>query len=581
MRRVRDSLASRAGLRWGLIVLAGALVLAAINIWWVVEYRHGYPFNVDEYGYTGIGLNDWLGFKENGIHGWWEAVQQQTPNAPLLPALTSVVLIFSPGLMQGFGVLIAIAIVQVMLSYGIGARVAGPRLGALAALAVATSEGLILFTREYIFALPTAAALSAAVFALLRSDGFRKPWWSAAVGASVGLMLLSRTMSVAFIPGIAVAAILVILIRGRGSYLLRLGNFGIAVTFGFLVSITWYWRNLKPVYEYLTNFGYGEQAQYYGAEHSALSWARFKAVLEIMLRTDLLAPLAALVLIALVVLAVVAVRRVVDADDRRAALLHIAGSDTFAIALVFVAGFAALMSSRNGGDGFTFPLSVLLPPLAVAALRYVKRAVVPVAALVAVIGLVNLVSTANLSESLSKNRQIDVPALGMVSWVNGEPHAVQAVRVQVPGPADRFTEAERGWLKLDEELADVLTEPIGPEHTMPYVIAFASRNRVISSNSVGIATLLDHHAHLLYAQLNAEPNDSVATYGKELSAPEFGQPSVLITMSTNAGDFPPLVSQSKAVEAAKECGFHRVREFTTPDGRGVYVWARSGPVRPC
>jgi hypothetical protein len=567
--------------RWGLIVLAGALLIAAVNVWWVVEYRHGYPFNVDEYGYTGIGLNDWLGFKEHGIHGWWEAAQQQTPNAPLLPALTSVVLIFSPGLMQGFGVLIAIAVVQVMLSYGIGSRIAGPRLGALAALAVATSEGLILFTREFIFALPTATALSAAVFALLRSDGFRKPWWSAAVGASVGLMLLSRTMSVAFIPGIAVAAVLVILIRGRESYLLRFGNLGIAVTFGFLVSITWYWRNLEPVYEYLTSFGYGEQAQYYGAEHSAVSWARFKAVLEIMLHTDLLAPLAVLVLIALVTLAVVAVRRVIDADDRRAALLHIGGSDAFTVVIVVVAGFAALMSSRNGGDGFTFPLSVLLPPLAVAALRYARRAVIPAAILVATIGLVNLVSTANLSESLSKIRQVEFPILGMVPWVNGEPHAVQAVRVQVPGPTNRFTGAERGWLKLDEELADVLTEPIGPEHTMPYVVAFASRNRVISSNSVGVSTLLDHHAHLLYAQLNAEPNDSVATYAKELTAPEFGQPSVLITMSTDAGDFPPLVTQSKAVGAAKKCGFHKVREFATPDDRGVYVWARSGPVSPC
>ena len=203
--------------RWGFLVLVGALLIAAVNVWWIVEYRHSYPFNVDEYGYTGIGLNDWLGFKSGGLHGWWEAIQQQTPNAPLLPALTSVVLIFSPGLMQGFGVLIAVAVVQVMLSYGLGSRLAGPRLGALAALAVATSEGLIGFTREYIFALPAATSMTAAVLALVCSDGMRKRWWSAGVGVAVGLMLLSRTMTVAFVPGIAVAAVIVILVRGRGS----------------------------------------------------------------------------------------------------------------------------------------------------------------------------------------------------------------------------------------------------------------------------------------------------------------------------------------------------------------------------
>jgi len=56
--------------RWGLLVLAGALLIAAVNIWWIVEKRHGYPFNVDEYGYTAIGLADWLGFKNGGLHGW-------------------------------------------------------------------------------------------------------------------------------------------------------------------------------------------------------------------------------------------------------------------------------------------------------------------------------------------------------------------------------------------------------------------------------------------------------------------------------------------------------------------------------
>jgi hypothetical protein len=564
--------------RWGLVVLAGALLIAAVNLWWIAEYRHGYPFNVDEYGYTGIGLNDWLGFKNGGLHGWWEAAQQQTPNAPLLPALTSVVLIFSPGLMQGFGVLIAIAVVQVMLSYGLGSRLAGPRLGALAALAVATSEGLILFTREYIFALPAATSTTAAVYALVCSDGMRKRWWSAGVGAAVGLMLLSRTMVVAFVPGIAVAGVIAILIRGRGSYLPRFVNFGIAAVVGFLVTITWYWRNLTPVYEYLTNYGYGEQSQYYGAEHSALSWTRFKTVAETMVRTDLLAPLAFLVLVGLVILAVVAVRRLLASADRRATLLRIVGSDVFVVFVVFVAGFAALMSSRNGGDGFTFPLSMLLSPLAVVALRYARRATVPVAVLVALIGVVNLVSTATLSESLSKVRLVKFPPFGEVPWLNGEPHTVAAIRAQVPGPADRFTTAELGWQKIDEELADALTEPIGPEHAPPGLTVFGSRNRVISTNSVGAIGLIDHLVGFPFTQLNVEPTDSVVNYVKQLTDPEFGRPAALVTMSSEAGDYEPIVTQSKVVEAATQVGFHKIREYTAPDGRRIYLWVRTKPI---
>jgi hypothetical protein len=578
MSRLRKAVATNSSLRWGLIVLFGALLIAAVNVWWIVEYRHGYPFNVDEYGYTGIGINDWLGFEHNGLHGWWEAIQQQTPNAPLLPALTSVVLIISPGLMQGFGVLIAIAVVQVMLSYGLGSRLAGPRLGALAALAVATSEGLILFAREYVFALPAATALTAVVYFLIGSDGFRKRWWSAAIGAAVGLMLLSRAMVVAFVPGIIVAAIIVLLIRGGGSYRARFINFGIATVVGFLVTITWYWRNLTPVYEYLTNYGYGEQAQYYGAEHSPVSWDRFKAVAELIVRSDLLAPLAFLVLVGLIVLAVVVVRRLASADDRRAALLHIVGSDAFILVAVFVAGFAALMSSRNAGDGFTFPLSMLLPPLAVVALRYVRRAAVPVAILVALIGVLNLVSTATLSESLSKQRLVEFPPLGEVPWVNGEPHAVGAIRAQVPGPADRFTKAELGWQKIDEELAQALMEPLGREVPLPALTTFGSRNRVISSNSVGAVGLLDQRVGIPLTQLSAEPSDSVANYLHQLADPELGQPTALVTMSSEVEDFPPLVTQSKVVAAAKRLGFHKAREYTTPDGRRVYLWVRTKPI---
>ncbi len=580
MRRFRDAVATSSALQWGLIVFAGALLLAAFNVWWIAENRHGFPFNVDENGYTQIALVDWLGFESNGLHGWWEAIQMQTPNAPLLPFLTSVVLIFSPGVMQGFGVLVALAVVLVMLSYGIGQRLSEPKLGAIAALAVATSQGLILFTREYIFALPTAVSLSLAVYALVRSDAMRRRWWSILVGVGVGLMLLSRTMAVAFVPGVAVAAALLILVRGRGEYGTRALNFLLAVVAGFLVTITWYWRNITPVYEYLTNFGYGSQSQYYGAQHAPVSWDKLKIVAETMTVSDLLAPMAALLFVGLVALVVVAVRRVAGAGDRRSALLHILGSDAFAVAVVFSAGFAALMSSRNGGNGFTFPLAMLLPPLAVVALRYVRRAIVPVAVLVAAIGLVNLVASADLSEDLSKQRLVEMPPFGEVAWVNGEPHAVASIRTQVPGPKDRFTDADRGWTVLDGELADLFAEPIGPGGIYP-VVAFASRNREVSTNSVGVAALLRHHAGIPFTQLNAEPTDSVANYYKQLTDPEFGLPTALVTMSSEKEDFPPLVTQSKAEAAAVKADFRKFRAFEAPDGRIVTVWVRkTAPTLP-
>lgn len=558
--------------RWLFVVLLGCLIFAAFNAWWVVKYRHGFPLDVDENGYTMIGLNDWLGFENGGLHGWWEAVQQQTPNAPLLPAITSVVLVFSPGVLQGFGVLILFGALLTLATYGIGERLAGPRLGALAALAVATSQGTFIFTREYIFALPTAAFLACAVYALLRSEAMQRRGWAIACGASVGLMLLSRTMAVSFVPGVVLAAAILVAMRGRDDLWPRLLNFGLAVLAAFLVAATWYWRNLSPVWDYLTNFGYGNQAQYYGESDSTLSWARFKSVTDRMIQSDLLVPLAVLIFLGLVALAVIAVLRLRESDDRRATLEGFLGADVLAVFLVAATGFAALMTSQNGGNGFSYPIAMLLPPVAVVALRRFRAAAIPVAMLVAAIAVVNILAHSAVSESAAKVRNVAVPLLGELPWVNGEEHAVSAMRVQVPGPLNHFDDQDEGWTDVDKELADLLAAEAKAGRVQ--LTSFAMRNRVISTNSVGLASLLDNRTGLPLTQIVAEPTDSVANYRRQLTDPALGKPNALVTMSSEAGDFEPIVTQKKVEEAAKPLGFRLVREIPLPDGRSARVWIK-------
>lgn len=558
--------------RWAVAVAIGALVLVAIDVWWIVTYRDGFPLNVDEAGYTAIGVIDWIGLENEGLRGWWEAVQTQTPNAPLLPALTSILLVFKPAVLTGFISLAAFMVVLIFAAYGIGERLAGPRLGALSALVTGALPGTIVFAREYVFALPTAAMLALAMFALLRSDGLRLRRWAIACGAALGLMLLARTMAVAFVPGVLTAAAVAMLMRGRGDYRNRFLNLGLLLLAGAAVAALWYWRNLQPVLDYLTNYGYGNQSQYYGDEASLFSWERLHTVAERMIFDDFLVPIAALVFAGLLAIAVITVQRVRNSPDRRAALLRLAGSDAFAILIVVGAGYAALTSSQNGGNGFTLPLSVLLPSLAVLSLRFFRVAVAPVVALMAVIAAVNLAATSTIWDSVSKPRSVTVPGFGQLPWIGGIPHTVGAIRVQVPGSLSHFDERDRGWTQVDAELADELGT-LGADG-LPPVVAFGSRNRLISTNSVGLAAVLKAHRAIPFTQLNAEPSDSVATYKRQLSAPEFGQPTVLITMSRNTQDFPPLVTQSYAEEAARQLGFRRVRSFELPDGRQLYVWQK-------
>jgi Dolichyl-phosphate-mannose-protein mannosyltransferase len=564
--------------RWTLAVAVGVLLLMALNLWWVLTYRQGYPLNVDEAGYTSIALVDWLGFHNGGLHGWWGSIQSQTPNAPLLPALTSVLLIAKQGIMEGFAVLIGFFALLVLAAYGIGERLAGPRLGALAALAVGTSEGALLFSREYVFALPAAALTSCAVYALLRSRRMRSPGWAVACGAAVGLMVLARTMAVAFVPGLLVAALIAMLAIERDDLRRRFLNLGLAALAAVLVAATWYWNNLKPVWEYLTSFGYGTQSQYFGAEHAVVSWARFRSVVERMIHDDLLLPMAVLVLIGLIALAAVAVRRAIAAEDRRETILRLAASDAFAIGFVFAAGYAALMTSRNTGDGFTLPISMLLPPLAVLALRYHRLAAAPVAALVVAIGALNVASTSSLWEGLAKPHEVSVPGLGWQPWASGTPRPVDAIRVQVPGPSTRFAGSDADWPKADKAVAEQLLSRIYAGGIESGVVAFASRNRAISGNSVGLAVLLYYDTSIPFAQLEAEPSDTVANYVRQLRDREHGPPGMLLTMNRDQNDFPPLVTQSKAEAAARRVGFHRVWAIALPDRRRLRLWVR--PAQP-
>jgi hypothetical protein len=560
--------------RWALIVALGCLAMVAINVWWVATYRHGYPMDVDENGYTMIGLVDFLNFESGGIHGWWEAVQNQTPNAPLLPALTSIVLIFKPGVLEGFGVLIGFGALLTMATYGIGERLAGPRLGALAALAVATSQGVFVFTREYIFALPTAAFLACSVYTLIRSEGMRRRWWAIGCGVAIALMLLSRTMAVAFVPGVVVAALLGIAINYRDEIWQRILNFGLAVLAAVLVATTWYWNNFGPVYDYLTEFGYGTQAQNYGEEASFLSWERFKSVAEKIIQGDLLVPMSYLVLIGLLALAVAAVQSLREAEDRRAEALRILGSGPMALFIVAAAGFGALMSSQNGGNGFTFPVAVLLPTLAVVALRRYRIAIVPVTVLVVAVAAVNLLANSNISDSISEPRLVEVPAFGEMPWISGEPHAVGNVRQQAPGPRTRFTSEDEGYVAVDVEMAKTLLEEIAPEG-VPRLTAFASRNRVVSTNSIGLAGTVNFREGIPFTQLLAEP-DTVAHYEEQITGPELGEPTAVVTTSTEKGDFEPLVTQAKVETALKNLDFHLARQVAMPDGRKLRIWVWNG-----
>jgi hypothetical protein len=514
-----------------------------------------------------IAENDRIAFQSQGIHGWVESVLNQAPFAPLVPAMTSPLLVINQSTMQGFVVLAFFLVLLAVAVYGIGERLAGPRYGALAAIVVASMPGVADFSRTYVFALPAAALLACAVFAVLRAERLQRSGWAIATGVAIGAMLLARTMTIAFVPGIIVAAVVPLACRpasGLRRGLLNLGLLGVAAV---AVAAPWYLRNLDAIVEYLTEFGYGERSAEYGASHSIVSWNWWTDVFSRIASKDLFILLAALVAAGLAVVLVAAVRRVADADDRRSALRDLFASDASVVAIVTVSAYIALSSSRNVGLGFTLPVSVLLIPLAVLGLRRHPRVAVPAIVALAAIAVVNLTAAFTFSESVSRVRVVDVPGLGGVPLVDGRPIAVEQIRVQVPGPETRFDDKDRGYLRVDSELAEIFVSKLHAP-----VVAFGSRNRVVNTNTAMLAGLRDYNVVVPMAQLLASNGPTAKNFADHLTNPLYGIPQIVVTTSTSALDFEPRVNQATVEKAVRSLGMRRVQVIQLPDGRQMRVW---------
>jgi hypothetical protein len=559
--------------RWGLIAGLAALLLVAVNLWWVASQRHDYPFDIDEAGYTTWALLEHFALRSEGLGGWWDAILSQAPHAPLLPALTSLAFLVDNGVLAGFAVLGGFLVLLALAVYGVGERLAGPRLGALAALVTVTAPGAFAFSREYILALPAAAMLACAVYALLRSDGLRLRRWAVACGAALGLMLLARSMTIAFVPGVLAAGAVALAARGGGALRARVVNLGLLALTGVAVAAPWYVPSFDTVADYLTSYGYGAQSHTYGPARSALSWERLHGPFLNMTREDLFLPLAALLVAGLVAVAVAAVRRVRRAPDRRAALLRIGASDPLSVAIVLLAGYAALASTQNEGIGFTFPLTTLSPALAVVALRLHPAAAMPALALLAAVACLNVVSHLGLSADTTRMRKVAVPGLGTVPYVGGVPPAVRHIRRQAPGPAHRFDGGDREWLAADRAVVARLTGWADRYGVVP-TTAFGSHGRILNTNTVQLAAVLERHATIPIVQLRAEPADTTAAYREQLESEELFHPEVLLTVSATRGDFTPLMTQARVEAAARQLGFRRVAATPLPDGRVLRYWRK-------
>jgi hypothetical protein len=545
----------------GLFVVTGAV--------WLWRFRRGQPVDIDEAGYMGFAIGDYRGLVDGGLGGFWDAVMSPSIQAPLMTLLvTPVYLVMGPSILPSFVVPLLFGGVMLAAAYGLGHALGGRRVAWLTLAMCAASPVLIAYSRSFNFAIAAGATSALMLWAVARSRNFERPAWSALAGLFAGFALLSRTLVIAFIPALAVAAVIAVAAgprRGR-----RACNVSLAAVVGLVTAGPWYEKNGQRVLDYLTSTGYGPASAAYGQDQSVLSLDSWRATAQYA------ASGVALPLLLLWVLGFGAAFVLVLARCRRLGLgptCRLACRSPLLPSLVWALwGVATLTSSGNKGSGFLVPL---IPALAVVTAWAVVRFPRPAANLVT--GLVVLILATNTAVSLdprptwTQPKSVTLPWLGETLVSNGQGTIQKIVTDNRPGRSGQLSPARaRAWKKSLRGLADRL------DRAGPGLIAFGFRHALVNPNPVQLEQLVAGRPPLTLTMIDptSTPNDPAEMH-EWLTTGYDGSACQLLTAGGTSYEIEPRVDDDLLVKAARDVGFVRTSTWQLPDRRIVVVWRRS------
>jgi 4-amino-4-deoxy-L-arabinose transferase-like glycosyltransferase len=554
-------------------VAAIVVVAIAIDVVWLVRFRRGYVTEWDESGYMQFSLSNFDALHDQGVWTFAKTVGGRGTFGPLLPFVTSLAYpVFGRSVFGGLLVLPAFYAALVAASFGLARRFVSASWAVVAALAVGTMPAVTDYTRLFHFALPATACMTAALWALVRSDALRRARWAAAFGFFVALTLLSRTMAVAFVPGFALAAGAQFLVRTPDR--IRLRNLALAVGTAALVAGPWYLVNARSVYDLYVGSGYGEGATPYGRHYPIASWGYWTKELRLDLSYTLLPLGAALLLCFGLALASFVLRRHRNRTGQPSTRWSPRAADVLALAIVVVEGYVVLTSSRNEGTAFALPWLPAVVVLAVTAAASVPARTLRTAlggALV-LVSLVAVLSKSGFVPPLATVRDISIPGLGRVGVTDGRgiiQREVQGDGYDIGPVTHPLPAMHREWLPLAHDVVGSALRRAG-QRGEPLNLTLGLDDRIFGNSRLILAAQLWFHRYLSVDYLRASEGGTVASYRRQLLTPQ--PENALVT-----GQPPPSgssVDRAKVEAAARSLGFVRVKSFAMPDGRTIWLWWR-------
>ena len=554
-------------------VVAGiTLVTVAIDAWWLWHFRRGYPLMIDESGYMGVAFHYASALKTSGVGGFWSAFTQQDLQAPLVPLTAVPLALIHQSVIANLWLELAFFSLLVILTYQVAVQFLDPWYGVLAAAVVATAPGVTDYSRVFLFAVPAAAVLAAAIYALLRSRSLEHRGWAIAFGVFLGLCPLTRTVMIALTPALIIAAALQVAVRTDRRRQASL-NLALALTTGAAVAAVWFRYSLGTVVRYLTTSGYGAQS---GAFQIGPGSQLTRIINQLVN-----APLLILLTLTLVAGAIAAGRRVYRQRSQGTDYLRrFAASPVSVLLIVVLEGCASFASTRNTGTGFEIPLVAPIVLLSVWAMTrihisWVRRSLCGALVLTSIF---NVIAKSGVVGAVSSSRTVNLPVVGQVPLVNTVNPAVsymEAAGYRFGPSTARWPASLQGWNSLNRTMAALLEAIAASRHRVPSV-ALGATHLLWNPNSVGLASDLHLGTTLDVGVLDpTQARRPQAAYRAQLSDP--ADPRNLLVVSDASQPFPPLISQAEVRSVARRLGFRPVGIIRLPDGQTAEIlWRNVG-----
>ena len=524
--------------------------------------------DIDEAGYIQFSRIHYLALNNGGVDSFLQSVLAQQVFAPLVPAIGAVFQYISHGsIFASFYVnplFVGIAVLAVYFSTRLFASITTSWTAGLIVLA---SPGFLDNALTYKFSAAVAATFALSIYFLLKCKNFGSLTYSLLFGVSLGLMLLSRTMAIAFIPGFIFAGLYLIFREQKQSRFRRIAHAVGGLIAGFLIAGSWYLPNLRGIFDYLGAFGYGKKASEYGSKTQGIfDFESWRSVFTNFAERGLEPSLLIICLLGIFLLITRGVLSSFSAPNHTKFWFAI-DSNVIVLSILVMWPFIALASTRNVGSGFWIILPIGLAPLAALGYRSKKLLVslIPIC-LLTVLLFVNIGFKAgwfgkNLVEfpnPIGPSFALFDPRIDIEKYLSG---------TYETGTNDAVSAAEGNWAGASQKLS----VEIGKE-SPNNLVAFGFVHPLFNSNSVELQYSLLFGSNFSVSVMdpgviNDDKNLMNSWLVKE-------RPCLLLVSNNLSGMFEPKLNQHLLLEVALEQNYKSKNELKLPGGGKVVLFKK-------